>query len=427
MLHAAHAAERRLGDLRDEPRGELRVAVRPQDHERAAAACPTVDTDAARCSHPPVFVHDARLPHVLEPACYHDPSWHERELARVFRPGWQCVATLDELPDEGDYVTCELFGVPLLLRRAGGQVRAFRNACAHRFSALCLTPRGRSASLRCPYHGWTYADDGALTHVPDPASFASPPGKTTLIGRVKLTQHAVACAGQLVFVSLAEQPPPLEHWLGARTHALATRLFSSDYQGVLARSIEHPCNWKIPIENVLETYHVAELHRSWLARHPKLVPVFDEQIEHELGEGFSEYRDRMGAEFAPYRALVRALVGPATCSYRHHHAFPNLIIGETPVLSFLQVITPSGPTTSRSLVRLYLHRGAPPRGWTAPLRWAVGEAASWLLSGVLREDAAIYAAVQTGVRSSDRTGVLGAREERVWAFQRWLADRVTAP
>lgn len=27
MLHAAHAAERRLGDLRDEPRGELRVAI----------------------------------------------------------------------------------------------------------------------------------------------------------------------------------------------------------------------------------------------------------------------------------------------------------------------------------------------------------------------------------------------------------------
>jgi DNA-binding transcriptional LysR family regulator len=27
MLHAAHAAERRLGDLRDEPRGELRIAV----------------------------------------------------------------------------------------------------------------------------------------------------------------------------------------------------------------------------------------------------------------------------------------------------------------------------------------------------------------------------------------------------------------
>lgn len=27
MLHAAHAAERRLGDLRDEPRGELRIAI----------------------------------------------------------------------------------------------------------------------------------------------------------------------------------------------------------------------------------------------------------------------------------------------------------------------------------------------------------------------------------------------------------------
>ncbi|WP_181232903.1 aromatic ring-hydroxylating oxygenase subunit alpha [Enhygromyxa salina] len=374
-----------------------------------------------------MFIHDTRLPHVLEPGCYHDPGWYERELAAVFRPGWHCVATLDELPREGDFVTRELFGAPLLLRRAGGQVRAFRNVCAHRFSALCLAPSGRAASLRCPYHGWTYADDGALTCVPDPASFASPPGKSALIGRVKLTAHPVACAGQLVFVSLAEQPAPLDQWLGARTHELVTRLFSIDYQRVLARTIEHPCNWKIPVENVLETYHVDELHRGWLARHPRLVPVFDEQIEHELGDGFSEYRDRMGADFPPYRALVRALVGPVPCRYRHHHAFPNLIIGETPVLSFLQVVTPTGPASSRSLVRLYLHRGAPARAWTAPLRRLVGAAASWFLNGVLREDAAIYEAVQTGVRGSDRGGVLGAREERVWAFQRWLADSVTAP
>ncbi|KIG17003.1 Phenylpropionate dioxygenase [Enhygromyxa salina] len=392
-----------------------------------------MDIDARGWSHRRVFVHDTRLPHVLEPACYHEPSWHERELAAVFRPGWQCVATLDELPREGDYVTRELLGVPLLLRRAGGQVRAFRNVCAHRFAALCSAPKGRAASLRCPYHGWTYADDGALTHIPDPGSFASPPGKPALIGRVKLTAVEVACAGQLVFVSLAKQPPPLAQWLGARTHALATRLFSTDYQRVLARSIEHPCNWKIPIENVLETYHVAELHSSWLARHPRLVPVFGEpsaeQHEHELGDGFSEYRDSMGAGFAPYRALVRALVGDTACHYQHHHAFPNLVVAHTPVLSFLQVVTPTGPQSSRSMIRLYLHRGAPPRAWTAPLRSTIGAAASWFLNGVLREDAAIYPAVQTGVQGSERSGVLGAKEERVWAFQRWLADQlaVTTP
>lgn len=41
---------------------------------------------------------------------------------------------------------------------------------------------------------------------------------------------------------------------------------------------------------------------------------------------------------------------------------------------------------------------------------------------VLRQDAAVYTSVQRGLQASDGGGVLGAREERVWAFQRWLVD-----
>jgi choline monooxygenase len=188
----------------------------------------------------------------------------------------------------------------------------------------------------------------------------------------------------------------------------------------MTAEIEHPCNWKIPIENVLETYHVPHLHRSFVARHPKLLRVFGDDGEHELGSDFTEYRDRMGATFAPYRMLVRTAVGHTKCEYRHHHAFPSLIIGETPILSFLQVVTPCGPTRSRSIVRLYLHHGV-------PVRRVVGQLAAWFLASVLREDAAIYESVQSGVAAADRTGVLSAREERVWAMQRWLAARVTNP
>src|SRR4029079_2916153 len=143
-------------------------------------------------------------PHVLEPAWDHDPERYERELTRVFRPAWHCGPTLNDLPRAGAFITCELLGVALLLRRANGRVYAFRNACAHRFSALCSEARGHIAELRCPYHGWTYADDGTLTHIPDSESFRSPPGKTPLIGRVKLSALPLRCVGKLVFVSLAD-------------------------------------------------------------------------------------------------------------------------------------------------------------------------------------------------------------------------------
>ena len=376
-----------------------------------------------------MLVHQTRLPHVLEPGCYRDPAYYERELERVLRPRWHCVASEEELAEDGASLSLDLLGVPLLLRRAGGELRAFRNVCAHRYAALCPPGRHRLSALRCPYHGWVYDDEGRLRTIPDADSFR---GERELVGRVSLTRCALARIGPLIFVSLAEDPPALERALDPRTHALLARMFTPDHERVMAETLEHPCNWKIPIENVLETYHVAQLHHNWIARHPRLVRVFGEAeagqdaAEHELAADFSEYRDRMGATLRAYRALVRTLVGDAPCSYRHHHAFPNLILGETPILSFLQVVTPTGPTRSRSLIRLYLHRGSPPRAWTAPLRGVVGLGAREFMATVLREDAAIYPAVQRGVAGTDRRGVLGAREERVWAFQRWLAA-LTAP
>jgi choline monooxygenase len=379
-----------------------------------------------------VFVHRTRLPHVLGPSCYHTDEHHARELASVFRPRWHCVATLDELVREGDYVAPSLWGTPLLVRRGRDGVRAFRNVCVHRYAKLTRAKAGNLPTLRCPYHGFRYDDGGVLEHVPDGASFASPPGEPDVLGRVGLSAVAMETVGRLVFVCLAPDPPPLRRALDARTWSLASELFTDAFELVFARRIEHRCNWKIPLENVLETYHVPELHRSALARHPRLLRVFGaasgaDTTEHELSNAFTEYRDLMGADALPYRALVRALVGRAPCRYRHHHAFPSLIVAGTPILSFLQVITPTGPTTSESLVCLYLHRGTSPSLPTRALRHVARSSARWFLDTVLAEDGAVYEAVQEGVRGTERRGMLGAREERVWAFQRWLDAAVTAP
>jgi phenylpropionate dioxygenase-like ring-hydroxylating dioxygenase large terminal subunit len=396
-----------------------------------------LDSATARCSDHPVlrrpgFVHERRLPHVLEPGCYHRSEHHELELGRVFRPRWLCVATDDELAREGDFVTRELLGVPLLIRRTASGLVALRNVCAHRYCLISNAPSGRMRQLRCPYHGWRYGDAGELVHIPDAESFAQHADQRPLVGSVTLERFQVATRGPLVFVCLDREPPTLEETLGRATLAMIDRVFGTEpstprYQPVLARELDHPCNWKIPIENVLETYHVAEVHRNWLSEHPRLVRVFsrdEEHVEHELGEGFSEYRDRMGADLAPYRALVRLLARDEPCAYRHHHRFPGLILAETPLFAFLQVVSPSGPKTSRSMVRLWLRRGGRA---TEPLRAVTAALATRFVTMVLREDAALYPSIQRGLESTERRGVLGVREERVWAFQRWLAAAVKDP
>ncbi|HZO08956.1 MAG TPA: Rieske (2Fe-2S) protein, partial [Myxococcota bacterium] len=99
---------------------------------------------------------------------YADREHHEREIRALFRrrPLVACLSA--DLPREGDFVAVEAGGVPLVLvRQAGGGVRAFANACRHRGGRLA---DGRGALpggvLRCPFHSWTYAADGRLQAIP---------------------------------------------------------------------------------------------------------------------------------------------------------------------------------------------------------------------------------------------------------------------
>src|SRR5882757_7151440 len=77
-----------------------------------------------------------------------------RSLPSVFVPS----ATI---PNPGDYVEREAFGVPLFaIRDREGRVRVFRNACRHRGVAL-VEVSGCARALVCRYHGWTYRLDGS--------------------------------------------------------------------------------------------------------------------------------------------------------------------------------------------------------------------------------------------------------------------------
>ena len=47
-----------------------------------------------------------------------------------------------------------------------GVVRVLANRCTHRGNRLCNADKGNSSSFRCPYHGWTFSNDGSLSGVP---------------------------------------------------------------------------------------------------------------------------------------------------------------------------------------------------------------------------------------------------------------------
>jgi choline monooxygenase len=369
-----------------------------------------------------MWVHKTRLPHLLPPEAYVSGEHHERELARVFLPAWHCVTTLDELPGEGDFVTRELLGRPIIVHNDRGEPRAFLNVCAHRHALLTHAPRGTMRRLRCQYHGWEYDSEGAACKVPDAACFV-PIRK----GQERLKALRTEVLGKLVFASLAEAGPGLREFLGERAFLMGERAFGRQTRLGVSLELEHPCNWKVPLENVLESYHVPCLHDNFVARHPGLFRFFRGRREgagesHELGEGFSAVHDVLGADSALYRGLVRRLRPEASFEFVHLHSFPNLLFGQTSLVSFLQVVTPVSPAASRSMVRIFLDLGQPGRGplerLAAPL---ADRLASALFAMLMREDSPIYPDVQRGMVASPHPGVLGSREERIYHFHQHLA------
>jgi hypothetical protein len=62
---------------------------------------------------------------------------------------WHLVATNGELARHGDFITCAIFGTPIIVRRHDDQLVAFVNVCAHRHARLTHIRCGSSERLRC--------------------------------------------------------------------------------------------------------------------------------------------------------------------------------------------------------------------------------------------------------------------------------------
>jgi phenylpropionate dioxygenase-like ring-hydroxylating dioxygenase large terminal subunit len=296
------------------------------------------------------------------------------------------------------------------------------NVCAHRHALLTHEARGNQRRLRCQYHGWEYDADGVACKIPDAACFV-PLTK----GDLRLQPIRVDTLGPLVFVSLAPTGAGLRESLGPQVASKLEAWFRSAPRLAVSLSIDHPCNWKVPIENVLESYHVPLLHDNFVARHPRVFRFFQgapgvgRKEAHELGDKHTTVHDELGTDSALYKGLLRWFRPDASVAFEHVHAFPSLLLGQTAVVTFVQSILPLSPTRCRSLVRIFLDLGQQGRPLAERMvARAADRAARELFLLLMREDGRIFEAVQRGLETSQQPGVLGTREERIHAFHQYL-------
>ena len=187
---------------------------------------------------------------------YTNPRYLELEDQRLWSKTWLLAGAACDVARPGDYFVFDnLHESILVVHAADGNIRAFFNVCQHRGNRLKPTGCGASKHLVCGFHGWTWALDGTVLHIPEAHDF--PQGTPA----AELGLRGLRCEqwGGFIWVSMDPDIEPLADYLGVIPDHLAPYEFE-DMVLVSDETIEWNCNWKTSVDIFSETYHVRGVH-----------------------------------------------------------------------------------------------------------------------------------------------------------------------
>lgn len=366
-----------------------------------------------------MFQSTQHLPQRLSREHYVSPEIYQRELERIFLPGWHCIGVLPDAPHIGDFFTFELFGTPLVCWHTSEKFQTFLNVCTHRFCTLTDKPRGRFGErIKCQYHGWEYDEAGNTCKIPDAQHF-----RPLKKGELGLREYRTEMVGQLIFVTMNEGAVSVEEFLGPQLVAWCRRYFSPQHRLTHKSDLYLSCNWKVVVENVLEAYHLACVHTKSFRGYPN-----PERCQHEFHATHDYYRHDSSDVVWGSRMerLVARLSGREPELYWEHILrYPNVILGGTGPWHYLQMVIPTGPETCRSVSYNMHYSGPKGQLWPFLLHRMLKRAGSIGAAVIQSEDAVIYPSIHRGTASEQRPhggGLISAREERIFTFQDYVLN-----
>jgi phenylpropionate dioxygenase-like ring-hydroxylating dioxygenase large terminal subunit len=361
----------------------------------------------------------AKMPHALPAWVYNNAQLSRLELERVLEPSWQIVCHVNSIPKTGDFQTLDLGSESVMvLRDRDGSIRAFHNVCRHRGARLLDGAGNCPTTVTCPYHGWTYRHDGGLIGMPVRESF---PGLDRSQHGLRPVRTEIALS--FVWVCLAGDPPPISKVWGELADELAPyRLEDMVPMGPITEE-SWPVDWKIAMDNYLESYHVP-------IGHPGLYRMFTPDYEDQKGvpgvaRGLSWMREQDSPRWAEgqYQRLIGRVAThlPAELRrcWRFYSALPNLGIDVFPdQMDFFQVL-PDGP--GKCLIRGAVFGLPDERREMRAVRYL----SSRINTQVNNEDKWLCSRVQRGLASASyRPGPLSQLERWMLEFHDLLRARI---
>ncbi|MGC5617555.1 aromatic ring-hydroxylating oxygenase subunit alpha [Georgenia sp. Z1491] len=195
-----------------------------------------------------------------------DEDVFEQEMQSIFATCWQYLAHDSEIPSPGDYVLRKIGrDQVIVVRDENDEIQVLLNTCRHRGVPLCRADSGNTSHFRCSYHGWTYANTGALQGVTYQRDVYGRDGiDKKQLGLFKPAK--VESIFGLVFATWDPDAMPLLDYLGDIAWYLET-VFDKfpgglEVVGTPVRNIIK-ANWKTEGENLSgDGYHTTVTHAS---------------------------------------------------------------------------------------------------------------------------------------------------------------------
>jgi phenylpropionate dioxygenase-like ring-hydroxylating dioxygenase large terminal subunit len=187
---------------------------------------------------------------------YFSRDYMRKEWDRLWTQSWLIAGVTADLEKVGDYFLFNIGDESIIVTLTEDGVRAFYNVCSHRGSRLLSEERGNRKVIVCPFHSWSFNNDGSLRRITDEETFrpevvAHRPGLKAV--------HCEVHAG-IVFINMTEgEAPPLAEAIGLPEGYLEA--YRIDRMKVVrhVRS-EWGANWKVGVEAFYESYHLHAVH-----------------------------------------------------------------------------------------------------------------------------------------------------------------------
>jgi Rieske 2Fe-2S family protein len=343
-------------------------------------------------------------PHTLPQRYYTSEDVFRSEMDRFFASRWVCVGRDEQLARAGDYFLADVAGESVIVTRdAAGVLRAHYNVCRHRGTRMCTEQAGafKDARIRCPYHAWTYALDGALVVAPHmDADFAR--------SEYPLQSVAIAEWHGHVFVNLDKYPPPLDL-------SPLTETFAAWNMGELRmrRRITYDvrANWKLIVANYNECLHCPVLHPALnrLTDYMGADNVAPSPLYVGGSMGFKAGVETMSIDGKRRRAYLPGLSDAQRKQVAYYAILPNLLLSLHPDYMMTHTLSPRAVNRTEIVCEFHFHPGE-----AEPIDDAVE---FWDLTN--REDWGISEQSQLGISSRAYTpGPYSKREELLYAFDK---------